>query len=71
MATTGEDDRTDSCELSKRDCSLLIISFVIAVVLGLSGLRDATDGSPILVMEVGLPLLIAGGVGYVLLRGRS
>jgi uncharacterized membrane protein len=71
MDTPEEDARTAGSQLNAQDRILLIVSAVLAVALALSGLQDAAGSALGLAMEVVLPLLIAGGIAYVLLRGRK
>jgi len=71
MDTPEEDARTAGSQLNAQDRILLIGSAVLAIAFALSGLQDAAGSAPGLAMEVVLPLLIAGGIAYVLLRGRK
>ena len=71
MNTPEEDPRTAGSQLNDQDRILLIGSAVLAVAFALSGLQDAAGSALGLAMEVVLPLLIAGGSAYVLLRGRK
>lgn len=70
MDTPDEDARTAESKLDDQDRILLIGSAVLAISFSLSGLQDATGSALALAIEVVLPLLIAGGIAYVLLRGR-
>lgn len=71
MTPPDENTDTDSTGLSTRDRNLLLMSVVIAAVVAVSSLRSGIEDPAALTMEIGLPLLIAVGLAYVLFRERE
>lgn len=71
MTPPDKNTDTDRNGLSTRDRNLLLVSVVVAAVVAVSSLRSGIENPMTLTMEVGLPLLIAVGLAYVLFRERE
>ena len=71
MDTPGKKDHSNDTEYSARDLSLLIGSAVVGLSLSITGLGFAPGSALDLATRVGLPILVASGIAYTLLRGRK
>lgn len=71
MDTPDKEGHNNDTELSARGLSLLIGSAAVALSLSITGLGFTPGSALDLATRVGLPLLVASGIAYALLRGRK
>lgn len=71
MDTPNKKDHSNDTEYSARDLSLLFGSAFVALSLSITGLGFAPGSALDLATRVGLPILVASGIAYTLLRGRK